>query len=633
MKFGSPILAVSFLAPLAAWLFALIVPLILLYFLKLRRDRLRVPSLVLWQQVINDSRVNSPFQRFKRNLLLLLQLILLILLILAAMQPFMRGDVDDVDRLPILIDTSASMAALDGPDGTTRLEAAKDHVRERIEQLHPNQELALIVFGRSARLMTGFTSNKRVLLDALDKVETTDVASNMTDGLRMAEAMWRSNGFEKALLLTDGNVPTETDVALPFELTFQRLAQAGRNIGITALNARRSADGRWNVFVNVQGTNHEHPPAKLQLIRDGEILAEEGVALSPAGNQRLVFPLPAESADMSLSLRLRPQRFDAMASDNVAFLELNASRDLRVWVAPGLDGYRDALQAMAGVTVYPRANSTEPTSYDLVVSDDESQPAKPWRTALFVGVVPNEVASLVTLRSATTTIVDWDRTTPLLEHVELTDLLVLDQPVLNPGVTQSSFEDKHYEYLAQASQTGPLILRKRGDATTAWYLLFHSDRSTLPYRLGFPILVANTVRVAMLQAGLLEVAGDTTGVLPAVTLEPTTEYTVTGPEEFTRDIKTDQAGVVSGVATPRVGAYAVRRGGKVEHRVGVSLLDQRESSLEPAQRINVGELAVDAQTQTPRTNAVLWPILAMIALAVLLCEWWYFQRRPGGWTR
>ena len=633
MTYATHILAVSFLAPLGAWLFALIVPLVALYFLKLRRDRLRVPSLVLWQQVINDSRVNSPFQRFKRNLLLLLQLILLILLILAAMQPYMRGDVDDIDRLPILIDTSASMSALDAPDGETRLDAAKEHIRGVIEELHPDQELALIAFGRSARLMTGFTSNKRVLLDALEKIETTDVASDMTDGLRMAEAMWRSNGFEKALLLTDGNVPAETDVALPFELTFQRLPEAGRNVGITALNARRAADGRWNVFVNVQGTNHEHPPAKLQLVRDGEIIAEEGVALSPAGSQRLVFPLPAQSGNMSLGLRLLPQRFDALPADNVAFLELNASRDLRVWVAPGLDGYRDALEAMEGVTVYPRRNTPEPTAFDLVVSDDESQPAKPWRTALFVGVVPQEVAALVTIKSAATTIVDWDRTTPLLEHVELTDLLVLDQPVLNPGVTQTSFEDKHYEYLAQASQTGPLILRKRGDATTAWYLLFHSDRSTLPYRLGFPILVANAVRVAMLQAGLLEVAGDTTGVLPAVTLNPETEYTVTGPDDFTRDIKTDNAGLVSGVATPRVGAYTVTRGGKVEHRVGVSLLDARESSLAPAQRINVGELSVDAETQTPRTNALLWPVLALLALCVLLCEWWYFQRRPGGWTR
>ena len=74
----------------SAWLFALIAPLVLFYFLKLKRPRLTVPSLVLWRQVVQDKRVNSPFQRFKRNLLLLLQLLLLILLVTAALQPFLQ---------------------------------------------------------------------------------------------------------------------------------------------------------------------------------------------------------------------------------------------------------------------------------------------------------------------------------------------------------------------------------------------------------------------------------------------------------------------------------------------------------------------------------------------------------------
>ncbi len=53
----------------AAWLFALIAPLVLLYFLKLRRPHAEISSLVLWRRVLDDDRVNAPFQRFKRTLL------------------------------------------------------------------------------------------------------------------------------------------------------------------------------------------------------------------------------------------------------------------------------------------------------------------------------------------------------------------------------------------------------------------------------------------------------------------------------------------------------------------------------------------------------------------------------------
>ena len=68
-----------FIASQWAWLFLLFVPLVIFYFLKLKRPRLEIPSLALWRSVLNDQRVNSPFQRFKRNLLLLYLQILLLL--------------------------------------------------------------------------------------------------------------------------------------------------------------------------------------------------------------------------------------------------------------------------------------------------------------------------------------------------------------------------------------------------------------------------------------------------------------------------------------------------------------------------------------------------------------------------
>src|SRR5436190_18805331 len=118
-----------------AWLFALLVPLVIFYFLKLKRPRVEIPSLVLWRQVLSDQRVNSPFQKFKRNLLLLLQILLLALLVLAAMQPLLRSGTSRAERLPVLIDVSASMAALDKAGGVSRLDAAKAQIRELIAKL------------------------------------------------------------------------------------------------------------------------------------------------------------------------------------------------------------------------------------------------------------------------------------------------------------------------------------------------------------------------------------------------------------------------------------------------------------------------------------------------------------------
>src|SRR5271170_4008229 len=78
-----------FLNPLAALAAAAVaIPaLLLLYFLKLRRRPMDVPSTLLWRKAIQDLQVNAPFQRLRRNLLLLLQMLLLLALVLALSRP------------------------------------------------------------------------------------------------------------------------------------------------------------------------------------------------------------------------------------------------------------------------------------------------------------------------------------------------------------------------------------------------------------------------------------------------------------------------------------------------------------------------------------------------------------------
>jgi hypothetical protein len=59
---------------LSAWQWALLAAIppaiVLLYFLKLKRQPLRVPSTFLWHKSIEDLHVNSLWQRMRKSLLL-----------------------------------------------------------------------------------------------------------------------------------------------------------------------------------------------------------------------------------------------------------------------------------------------------------------------------------------------------------------------------------------------------------------------------------------------------------------------------------------------------------------------------------------------------------------------------------
>ena len=116
----------SFLNPwIASAAAAVVIPsLLVLYFLKLRRREIEISSTLLWKKAIQDLQVNSPFQKLRKNLLLLLQLLLLLLLCLALSRPVSNYTRGAGAVNVILIDRSASMNALD-EGGKTRLEIAK----------------------------------------------------------------------------------------------------------------------------------------------------------------------------------------------------------------------------------------------------------------------------------------------------------------------------------------------------------------------------------------------------------------------------------------------------------------------------------------------------------------------------
>jgi Ca-activated chloride channel homolog len=615
----------GFSALINAWWFFLLVPLIIFYFLKLRRPRMEIPSLALWRQVISDQRVNSPFQKFKRNLLLLLQILLLCALVLGAMQPFLSSGAQHAQYLPVLIDTSASMAALDAPGGKSRLDEAKEKVGKLIDDLLSDQRLCLISVNSTARKLTDFTDNKRVLREALAQLTCSQVPSHLEDGFRLAQALSRAFTIDSAMLFSDGNAPQDVEFELPFKLNYQRLKAGGPNIGIVDFNARRSKSG-WDVFARVEGTKDAKTLAEYELLQNGQQIKSDSLSIEGTNAERLVFKVSTDIA-VSLELRIKPDGFDSLDSDNVAYLDLPQPRPLAVYCPTEMTSFRNALEAIPDINLFPSGEST-PAAVDLKFADGPLSTGPEARVGFHVGYVPEDLASLVELESGLADIVDWQRTAPLLQHVQLLDVQIADQPKLAKGIGEREFELAGYEILAQ-SRTGPLILERPGEGRLDIHFLFHPDRSSLVYRVGFPILVQNIVQIALQRAALSEARAQSTGTLPPMKLQPDTDYRVTGPNGFTESSKSDKDGYLTGIGAPYVGQYEVA-GAAEPHRVGISLMSARESSLESVEKLNFPEVSVSASESAVKSDQPLWGWLAATGLLLLVVEWWYFQKKPAG---
>ncbi|MDZ4817035.1 MAG: BatA and WFA domain-containing protein [Verrucomicrobiota bacterium] len=616
----------GFHTPAFAWLFLLFIPLVLFYFLKLKRPRQVIPSLALWRQVLQDRRVNAPFQKFKRNILLILQLLLLLLLVLAALQPFWRGNQGSgTSRRPIIIDCSASMAAKDHESGKTRLEHVKEKVAAIINGLGPGQELSLITFTQYARKRTEFTGNKTTLHKALKEIEVEDVPANVEDALRLCQALAKRFTFNTVLLFSDGNFAHSVDVDLSFTLDYQRIPFGGDNMGITACNAVSNSKGEWSVFVQVEGSSKELKSAKIEIIQDGVKKVEDSLLVGKERAERIALTIPGSKAS-TIEVKLVPEGEDVLATDNQAWLQLPLNRPLLVYVNEAMSAYKMALKGIPGIAVV--TDKVKFSAADLVITDDPNDKGILTRTALWVGTIPEALKKQVTVKQENAAVVDWMREAKLLQHVALDDVIVLDNPQA-PDVRDEVWENEGYRVLVSGAQ-GPLLLEKNVPGNHVYYMLFHSDRSTLPYRIAFPILIANLIEEARHDAGLSETLPGRTGVVEPQLGTVGGKYTFEGPGVRSTDVTADEAGMISGLTASKVGVYKIK--GATETKVvTASLLSSSETRLDAVEKIQFKEtLSVAASGKSEKADVPLWTIMAGLAFLMVLIEWWYYQRRPEG---
>src|SRR6266567_1169457 len=126
----------NFLAP-AAFAFALAIPVVVvLYLLKRKRVVKLVPSTLLWQKFLAETQASAPFQRLRKNWLLILQILLLLLAVLALSRPYFATRAKPAQLRVVILDSSASMQATD--ETPSRFEKARAEALKWVDSLANN---------------------------------------------------------------------------------------------------------------------------------------------------------------------------------------------------------------------------------------------------------------------------------------------------------------------------------------------------------------------------------------------------------------------------------------------------------------------------------------------------------------
>ena len=383
------------------------------------------------------------------------------------------------------------------------------------------------------------------------------------------------------------------------------------------------------MFIRIANSLKSENPASIEILQDGQSIAKEEVDLGKSDSQRIEFTVNTDSGS-ALEAVLTPGSFDSLESDNRAYLTIPRSRSLLVYISDSLASYRYALADDENLELYPEQNETVgPAEYDLIISSSENSLEKPGLVKVGVGFIPEDLIKYISLETNLTDVVDWNRSSALLRHVELNDVQITEQPVWNENSGVEDLEGLGYEVLVHG-RLGPLLLQKRKSGDLEFYFLFNTDRSTMPYRIGFPIMVSNLIQLTLQEAGIAEVQASATPILPAVEYVPDETYQIQTPTGKRYSTESNKNGMVSGVAALHVGRYLITGEGADSDEISVSLLNPLETSLVTIDEIQFSEVPVMAAQSQVDSDKPLWSEFALIAFVLLLVEWWYFQRRPAG---
>ena len=214
-------LGLSYHIPIPWWagLIMLLLPffILLLYFLKMKRKALQVPSTYLWKKSIEDLHVNSLFQWLRDNVLLLVQLLTVLVLIYGLMAFQAYGAQGSGRHYILLIDNSASMAINDAEGGGTRLAAAKKAALNAIDA-HGEGDVGMVIeFSSNAVIRQPYTLDRDKLRLAVGGVEQTNRATHIEEALNLADSLANPTRSTANQAVTPENTGPGT-AALPAEL-------------------------------------------------------------------------------------------------------------------------------------------------------------------------------------------------------------------------------------------------------------------------------------------------------------------------------------------------------------------------------------------------------------------------------
>ena len=617
----------SFATPIALAWFALAIPIVVFYVLKIRLRRVPVSTNIFWRQIFDEKQPRSIWQHLRHLISLLVQLALLLFLVGALAEPFFNWEALEAQRLVLVLDNSASMNATDVKP--TRLDQAKEHAHDAVSRLRFRDQMAIVVAGATPQVACGMTGHERTLKTAIEKVQPSDGPTRMAEAVALGRRLLGQAPHGRIVVVSDACFDKSSELATTEDIDLQVVGTRAANVGLTNFQVRRSLLDPIGYEILVEVANQSDEPTECRLEVDLNDSPVDVIPLKLEPGQIWSQTLEKTSADGG-TLVARINHDDALAGDNKA-LALLPTREMQkvILVSKGNHFLRKVFEAnpLVQLTVLLEA----PAKFDpgAIVVFHRDVPAKlPRGHVLIVDPVGGTDLWQLGDRLANPIVTKQDTDSPLMRHVRLDNVLMPEARQLTlttPG-----------QQLATALSGEPLYAAVETGGHKALVLTVNIDQGDLTFRTAFPIMVTNALAWFAGQSGELR-ESLVTGAAPEIALPASSGNAAAGAFVL-RSPAGDERRLPSGAQKTTIGpldqagiwSIAAPTTDKSETpspliELACNIANRAESDLRPPEALITGEVPVAMAGFS--FNRPLWFYLIVLALLLAAGEWYLYQRR------
>ncbi|GAB4534843.1 MAG: BatA and WFA domain-containing protein [Anaerolineales bacterium] len=607
-----------------------ILPLVLMYMLKMRHQDAVFSSLYLWERALRDLQANTPWQKLRRNLLFILQFLAMLLLVLALARPAWRIPTLSGQNTIVLLDASASMQATDV--APNRFESARQTVHRLIDTLPDSARMSIILAGRQPVPLISNSSSHRALHAALDTAAVENGQADWYAALALAASASQGAQETSLLIVSDGGLPIEELPPFPGEARYLPIGDSDANLSIAAFSAQ--AQGNLvTLFIRAHNYGRTSAHATLSIYAAQTLLHAETLELPAHGDQSVVvLNLPNLPAVYQASLHPTDgEAADILALDNTAFTIYQPYAVQRaLLVTPGNLFLENILAALPGIRAYRatlqdgRPPALDPTDQFSVYIYDGLRPdhlpdgnlllINPPNNPLFTVGAPYTPTQEVSLSNH-----------PLINGLDWRKVFI-------GRARRIVLPDWGYPLVQNGDQ--PLVFAGSVGGRRVGVLAFDLKDSNLPLTIAYPVLFSRLMEYLApgqpFDPGLSLIPGES---VPIHAGADALTVVISNPDGENHSLDASSGDLIYR-ETHVPGVYAVNIFTQSDQRIAarvayfaVNLFSPQESDVQPAATLTIphtGEQPVSGQIFGYRE---FWPWLAFLAFGVLLAEWVIAHRR------